>query len=221
MPYAMQMDKATRLISGLTNSRNLNDFVLGSQIKKYYVIKDKNWAFGDKLEISSWLQKSYDDSLAFSARLLFTKEQKISGSSSMIRSPVQSANPLNFGGRLFEFGLGANKVFNFFERKHSRVGIEILFALKNNKNVIADFICPTKEIRKKFAADFTIWMDTIKKGRFEDTNQLFVPPQEFNFRVRTKNADFWSKKIYKNILTVTIIIMEIKIQKICMSLPIE
>ena len=132
MPYAMQMDKATRLISGLTNSRNLNDFVLGSQIKKYYVIKDKNWAFGDKLEISSWLQKSYDDSLAFSARLLFTKEQKISGSSSMIRSPVQSANPLNFGGRLFEFGLGANKVFNFFERKHSRVGIEILFALKNN-----------------------------------------------------------------------------------------
>ena len=134
MPYAMQMDGATRLISGLTNSRNLNDFVLGSQIKKYYVIKDKNWAFGDKLEISSWLQKSYDDSLAFSARLLFTKEQKISGSSPMIRSPVQSANPLNFGGRLFEFGLGANKVFNFFERKHSRVGIEILFALKNNKN---------------------------------------------------------------------------------------
>ena len=104
MPYAMQMDGATRLISGLTNSRNLNDFVLGSQIKKYYVIKDKNWAFGDKLEISSWLQKSYDDSLAFSIRLLFTKKQNLSGSSLEIKSPVQSANPLNYGGSELEFG---------------------------------------------------------------------------------------------------------------------
>ena len=29
--------------------------------------------------------------------------------------------------------------------------------------VVADFVCPTKEARKLFGADFTIWMDTIEK----------------------------------------------------------
>ena len=76
-------------------------------------------------------------------------------------------------------------------------------ALKNNKNVIADFICPTKEIRKKFAADFTIWMDTIKKCKYEDTNQLFEPPKndEVNYIVKEKDKDYHEKliaeKIYK------------------------
>ena len=134
MPYAMQMDGSTRLISALTNSTNLNDLVFGSQIKKYTVLKDKEWAFGDKLEISSWLQKSYDESLSFSARLILTDQQQISGSSSKIRSPVQSANPLNYGGRTLELGLGTNKVFHFFNKSHSRVGIEILYSLNNNKN---------------------------------------------------------------------------------------
>ena len=42
-------------------------------------------------------------------------------------------------------------------------------ALKENKHVIVDFICPTPQTRKDFNADFVIWMDTIKEGRFEDT----------------------------------------------------
>ena len=48
---------------------------------------------------------------------------------------------------------------------------------KNNKHVIADFICPTKEARKLFKADYLIWVDTIKEGRFDDTNQMFEPPE--------------------------------------------
>ena len=54
---------------------------------------------------------------------------------------------------------------------------------KNNKHVIADFICPTKEARKLFNADYLIWVDTIKKGRFDDTNQMFEPPEKYNFLV--------------------------------------
>ena len=70
---------------------------------------------------------------------------------------------------------------------------------KNGHTVVTDFVCPTPELRKIFKPDYLIWMDTIKKGRFEDTNKLFIPPQKFNFKVRTKNANFWSKQIYKNI----------------------
>ena len=46
----------------------------------------------------------------------------------------------------------------------------------NNRNVVADFICPTEQTRADFDADYTIWMDTIKEGRFEDTNKMFEAP---------------------------------------------
>ena len=65
--------------------------------------------------------------------------------------------------------------------------------------VIADFICPTPKARKLFATDFLIWVDTIKKGRFEDTNQMFVEPEKFDFRVTEKNSEIWSIKIAEKI----------------------
>lgn len=44
------------------------------------------------------------------------------------------------------------------------------------KNVVADFVCPTEQTRRRFSADFTIFMDTIQEGRFEDTNKVFERP---------------------------------------------
>lgn len=49
--------------------------------------------------------------------------------------------------------------------------------------VIADFVCPTEDCRLAFGADFTIWVDRIEMGRFEDTNRLFVPPVKFDVRI--------------------------------------
>ncbi len=72
-------------------------------------------------------------------------------------------------------------------------------AIKSNKNVIADFICPTPETRKDFGPDYVIWVDTIKKGRFEDTNQMFIPPKKFNFRVTKKDAEKLSYEIAEEI----------------------
>ena len=72
--------------------------------------------------------------------------------------------------------------------------------LKNKGNyVVADFICPTPEARKLFPADFVIWVDTIKEGRFDDTNQMFVKPEKFDFHVTTQNAKVWTDKIIKEI----------------------
>tara|TARA_A100001011_G_scaffold335303_1_gene364166 strand:- start:11 stop:436 length:426 start_codon:yes stop_codon:yes gene_type:complete len=67
--------------------------------------------------------------------------------------------------------------------------------INNGKHVIADFICPTPQTRSDFNADCLIWMDTIKVGRFDDTNKMFVPPKKFFFRVSTKNADYWVNQI--------------------------
>ena len=65
--------------------------------------------------------------------------------------------------------------------------------------VIADFICPTPEARNLFPADYIIWVDTIKKGRFDDTNEMFVKPEKFNFHVTTQDAKTWAKQIAEKI----------------------
>ena len=76
------------------------------------------------------------------------------------------------------------------------------FALKlknEGNNVIADFICPTPEARELFPADYIVWVDTIKAGRFEDTNQMFIKPKKFNFHVTTQDAKMWASKIAEDL----------------------
>ena len=77
---------------------------------------------------------------------------------------------------------------------------EAALKLKNEgNNVIADFICPTSEARKLFPADYIVWVDTIQKGRFEDTNQMFVKPEKFDFHVTTQDANLWAPKIAEDL----------------------
>jgi len=52
-----------------------------------------------------------------------------------------------------------------------------------DKIAIADFVCPTETARQEFAPDFTVWMDTIKTGRYADTNKMFEAPPECNYHV--------------------------------------
>ena len=65
--------------------------------------------------------------------------------------------------------------------------------------VVADFICPTPEARNLFPADYIIWVDTIKEGRFDDTNQMFVKPEKFNCHVTSQDAKVWATKIIKDL----------------------
>ena len=76
------------------------------------------------------------------------------------------------------------------------------FALKLKEDgnfVVADFVCPTPAARALFPADFIVWVDTIKKGRFDDTNKMFVKPDKYDFHVTTQDAKNWAPKILKEI----------------------
>jgi adenylylsulfate kinase len=68
------------------------------------------------------------------------------------------------------------KTFADFEKSHGRF-------------VICDFVCPTMETRRIFDADFTVWMDTITEGRFEDTNKLFERPTSVDMQITEWNDD--------------------------------
>tara|TARA_B110001454_G_scaffold139551_1_gene129619 strand:+ start:66 stop:473 length:408 start_codon:yes stop_codon:yes gene_type:complete len=72
--------------------------------------------------------------------------------------------------------------------------------IKDNGNyVVADFICPTPEARSLFPADYIVWVDTIKEGRFDDTNKMFVKPEKFDCHVTSQNAKYWAPIIFKGI----------------------
>ena len=51
-------------------------------------------------------------------------------------------------------------------------------AISAGKIAIADFVAPTQEFGDIFQPDFSIWMDTIAEGRFEDTNKMFERPEK-------------------------------------------
>ena len=66
------------------------------------------------------------------------------------------------------------RAFADFEKSHGRF-------------VVCDFVCPTRATRENFDADFVVWMDTVKKGRFEDTNRIFQKPEKVDSHLKLWN----------------------------------
>ena len=64
-------------------------------------------------------------------------------------------------------------------------------AVMSGKLVVADFVCLTDATREHFKPDFTVWMDTIPFGRFDDTNKIFQKPQ-------LKNVDYHVSSWFDN-----------------------
>ena len=85
------------------------------------------------------------------------------------------------------------------KRQSKRMADFAIKLKKEGNNVIADFVCPTPEARALFPSDYVIWVDTIKEGRFDDTNKMFVKPEKFDFHVTTQDAKNWAPKILKEI----------------------
>jgi len=55
-------------------------------------------------------------------------------------------------------------------------------------------------MRNIVSADWTIWMDTVDKSQYEDTNNIFQKPNSYDFRIVEKNVDTWAKFIADHIL---------------------
>ena len=76
------------------------------------------------------------------------------------------------------------------------------FEKNQGRIVICDFVCPTRETKKNFNPDITIWMNTIKSGRYEDTNKMFEIPTEVDYEIiemNDSNHEIISTKILENV----------------------
>jgi len=71
--------------------------------------------------------------------------------------------------------------------------------VKAGRVCVADFVAPTKKAREEFDADFIVWMDTIKEGRFDDTNKMYEPLNkgEYNYHVAS-----WFNDTHEQLLKV-------------------
>ena len=65
------------------------------------------------------------------------------------------------------------------------------------KIAVADFVAPTDVARAEFDADYVVWMDTIKEGRFEDTNKMFEKPADVDYHVNG-----WFEDTHKQLVKV-------------------
>ena len=52
---------------------------------------------------------------------------------------------------------------------------------------VVDFICPYEKNRKGY--DFTIWMDTVEKSKYPDTDKIFQKPNEVDYKVNNFQYD--------------------------------
>ena len=76
--------------------------------------------------------------------------------------------------------------------RHLADGIELA-----GKIAVADFVCPTEELRNIFKADYIIWMDTIQEGRYADTNAMFEIPTQVDYHVKK-----WFKDTHAELMKV-------------------
>jgi len=82
-----------------------------------------------------------------------------------------------------------------------RMGVLCDITSRYGAHVIADFVCPTPETRKVFGAHYIVWVDRIKESRFEDTNKLFVPPENHDVRVDGEfGMQYYAEEIAKMIV---------------------
>lgn len=75
-------------------------------------------------------------------------------------------------------------------RQSKRMATIANFEKANGRDVICDFVCPTVLTRNTFDPDMVIWLNTIKEGRYEDTNKLFEAPIKSYLNVNSK----WTKE---------------------------
>ena len=109
MPYGMQGgDKSLSILSAVTFTRSYGNWKFGGQIRSKKNIQSKEWNYGDSDELNLWTQRDLNNISAWSLRLKVQDVKSIDGLDKYIKAPVQTANPINYGGKKVSLGVGIN-----------------------------------------------------------------------------------------------------------------
>jgi adenylylsulfate kinase-like enzyme len=96
--------------------------------------------------------------------------------------------------------------WDFSKQGRERQGLRMTYlaAQAQTDYVVCDFVAPYPDIRANIQPNILIWMDTIEKSKYVDTNREFMPPTDYSFRITEKDADKWARIICDSIFDPTI-----------------
>lgn len=113
LPYSMQLGSGSHQASlGITYNGYMDEMSWGSQVKYTapFENNDEGYKVGAKLFASAWGAYRLSDQISGSIRLSYMNTEQIDGSDRMIRAPVTTANPDNYGVNSLDIGIGINTV---------------------------------------------------------------------------------------------------------------
>ena len=123
-----------------------------------------------------------------------------SGKTSLTRALAPMLNAVVFNNDEVRANINRDLGFSMEDRVEQarRMGWLCDRVVESGGTAIADFICPTPATRAAFGEAFTIFIDRVDIGRFDDTNRMFVRPERFDVRVETDGPpQMWAEKIFK------------------------
>ena len=120
-----------------------------------------------------------------------------SGKTELAKALKERINAIHLNADEVRATINSDLGFTIEDRiEHARRLGEIarVISKQNVAPVIVDFVCPTDGTREAFGKpDILIFMDTIKEGRFKDTNKMFTVPKEFDFMFSDHEKDSYEK----------------------------
>lgn len=102
-----------------------------------------------------------------------------SGKTALATALAERINAIHINADEARAGLNSDLRFDREDRIENARRLGEVARLLKNQIVIVDFICPTEETRKAFGRpDIIIWVDRLRRGRFEDTNSIWENPDD-------------------------------------------
>lgn len=121
------------------------------------------------------------------------------GKTTLAKALVPLLNAVHFNADAVRENINKDLGFSPEDRieQATRLGWLCDQVLQTGNYAVADFICPLPETRQAFGEDaFIIWVDRIKKSRFEDTNKLFIPPKKYHVHITAEGTpEYWAEHI--------------------------
>ena len=97
-------------------------------------MNEKDWSYGNRTELNSWLQYPLNETVNLSSRLKFISQGVISGNTLQSAHLCKQLTQLTMVEKSCILGFGANFKLNIFPGGNDVLGIEILTPLMQDKN---------------------------------------------------------------------------------------
>jgi adenylylsulfate kinase len=119
------------------------------------------------------------------------------GKTTLATELAKMLNAVHFNADEIRKEINKDLTFSIQDRIEQARRMKVLcdIVVRSGNYAIADFVCPTKQAQDIFITEdtYVVWVDRTKVGRYEDTNKLFYPPENFDMIVNEYGSPkFWA-----------------------------